>query len=89
MNRGVTISERELSAILTQTEITDEIVNDQQEYMNAFAMVRERMDFLKRTMTFGARFPAGEIFREDRSNMHRHRQDGIYLTSIDHVFIKS
>jgi ATP-dependent DNA helicase RecG len=34
--------------------------------MNAFAMVREGMEFLKRTMPLGARFPKGQIFREDR-----------------------
>jgi ATP-dependent DNA helicase RecG len=29
-------------------------------------MVREGMEFLKRTMPLGARFPKGQIFREDR-----------------------
>jgi len=48
------------------TEITGEIVDNRQEHMNAFAMVREGMEFLKRTMPLGARFPAGEVFREDR-----------------------
>jgi ATP-dependent DNA helicase RecG len=48
------------------TEITGEIVDNRQEHMNAFAMVREGMEFLKRTMPLGARFPKGQIFREDR-----------------------
>jgi ATP-dependent DNA helicase RecG len=48
------------------TEITGEIVDNRQEYMNAFAMVREGMAFLERTMPLGARFPPGQIFREDR-----------------------
>ncbi|MBN1567414.1 MAG: putative DNA binding domain-containing protein [Acidobacteria bacterium] len=48
------------------TEITGEIVDNRQEHMSAFAMVREGMEFLKRTMPLGARFPEGEIFREDR-----------------------
>ncbi|RPI71739.1 MAG: hypothetical protein EHM45_23140, partial [Desulfobacteraceae bacterium] len=48
------------------TEITGEIVDNRQEYMNAFAMVREGMAFLERTMPLGARFPKGKIFREDR-----------------------
>ncbi len=48
------------------TEITGEIVDNRQEYMNAFAMVREGMAFLERTMPLGARFPTGQIFREDR-----------------------
>jgi ATP-dependent DNA helicase RecG len=47
-------------------EITGEIVDNRQEYMNAFAMVREGMAFLERTMPLGARFPTGQIFREDR-----------------------
>src|SRR3990172_1949269 len=34
--------------------------------MNAFAMVREGMAFLERIMPLGARFPTGQIFREDR-----------------------
>ncbi|MEW6076467.1 MAG: Fic family protein [Thermodesulfobacteriota bacterium] len=48
------------------TEITGEIVDNRQEYLNAFAMVREGMAFLERTMPLGARFPTGQIFREDR-----------------------
>ena len=41
------------------TEITGEIVDNRQEQMNAFAMVREGMAFLERTMPLGARFPEG------------------------------
>ncbi|MBI2191316.1 MAG: hypothetical protein HYU36_04960 [Planctomycetes bacterium] len=48
------------------TEVTGEIVDNRQEHMNAFAMVREGMAFLERTMPLGARFPTGKIFREDR-----------------------
>ncbi len=48
------------------TEVTGEIVDNRQEHMNAFAMVREGMAFLERTMPLGARFPEGQIFREDR-----------------------
>jgi ATP-dependent DNA helicase RecG len=48
------------------TEIIGEIVDNRQEHMNAFAMVREGMEFLKRMMPLGARFPSGEVFREDR-----------------------
>ncbi|HEY5596554.1 MAG TPA: RNA-binding domain-containing protein, partial [Candidatus Bipolaricaulota bacterium] len=44
-------------------EITGEIVDNRQEHMNAFAMVREGMAFLERTMPLGARFPEGKIFR--------------------------
>jgi ATP-dependent DNA helicase RecG len=48
------------------TEITGEIVDNRQEQMNAFGVVREGMAFLERTMPLGARFPEGKIFREDR-----------------------
>ncbi len=48
------------------TEITGEIVDNRQEHMNAFGVVREGMAFLERTMPLGARFPEGKIFREDR-----------------------
>jgi ATP-dependent DNA helicase RecG len=48
------------------TEVTGEIVDNRQEHMNAFAMVRDGMAFLERTMPLGARFPEGKIFREDR-----------------------
>jgi ATP-dependent DNA helicase RecG len=48
------------------SEITGEIVDNRQEHMNAFAMVRESMAFLERTMPLGAHFPKGQIFREDR-----------------------
>lgn len=48
------------------TKITGEIVDNRQEHMNAFAMVRVGMAFLERTMPLGARFPTGKIFREGR-----------------------
>ncbi len=48
------------------TAVTGEIVDNRREYLNAFAMVREGMAFLERTMPLGARFPRGRLFREDR-----------------------
>lgn len=48
------------------TEVTGDIVDNRQEHMHAFAMVREGIAFLERTMPLGARFPTGKIFREDR-----------------------
>ena len=48
------------------TTVIGEIVDNRQEHINAFAMVREGMAFLERTMPLGARFPKGKIFREDR-----------------------
>jgi ATP-dependent DNA helicase RecG len=46
--------------------VIGDIVDNRQEHINAFAMVREGMAFLERTMPLGARFPTGQIFREDR-----------------------
>ncbi|MCC7519888.1 MAG: putative DNA binding domain-containing protein [Verrucomicrobiae bacterium] len=48
------------------TEVTGDIVDNRQEHMHAFAMVREGMAFFERTMPLGARFPEGKVFREDR-----------------------
>jgi len=46
------------------TEITGDILDNKQDHMHAFAIVREAMAWLDRTLA--ARFPPGEIFREDR-----------------------
>ena len=48
------------------TKITGDILDNQQEHLHAFAIVREGMAFLDRTLPLAARFPEGEIFREDR-----------------------
>jgi ATP-dependent DNA helicase RecG len=48
------------------TTVIGDIVDNRQEHINAFAMVREGMAFLERTLPLGARFPEGKIFREDR-----------------------
>jgi ATP-dependent DNA helicase RecG len=48
------------------TKITGDIVDNKQEYMNAFAMVREAIEWLDRTLPLAARFPPGAINREDR-----------------------
>jgi len=66
------------------TEITGEIVDNRQEHMNAFAMVREGMEFLKRTMPLGARFPAGEVFREDRFPVPLEALREILLNAVMH-----
>ncbi|MFH0880906.1 MAG: ATP-binding protein, partial [Lentisphaerota bacterium] len=66
------------------TEITGEIVDNRQENMNAFAMVREGMDFLRKTMPLGARFPAGEIFREDRFPVPLEALREILLNAVMH-----
>lgn len=66
------------------TEITGEIVDNRQERMNAFAMVREGMAFLERTMPLGARFPAGRVFREDRFPLPPDALREILLNAVMH-----
>jgi ATP-dependent DNA helicase RecG len=65
-------------------EITGEIVDNRQERMNAFAMVREGMAFLGRTMPLGARFPEGKIFREDRFPVPPNALREILLNAVMH-----
>lgn len=48
------------------TRITGDILDNKQEYMHAFAMVREAIAWLDRTLPLSARFPPGAINREDR-----------------------
>ncbi len=46
--------------------ITGDILDNKQEYLHAFAMVREAIAWLDRTLPLSARFPKGSILREDR-----------------------
>jgi ATP-dependent DNA helicase RecG len=48
------------------TKITGDILDNKQEYMHAFAMVREAMAFLDRTLPLSGHFVEGRIQREDR-----------------------
>lgn len=48
------------------TKITGDIVDNKQDYMHAFAMVREAIAWFDRTLPLSARFPKGSINREDR-----------------------
>lgn len=48
------------------TRITGDILDNKQENMHAFAMVREAIAWLDRTLPLSARFPKGAINREDR-----------------------
>lgn len=48
------------------TKITGDILDNRQEHLHAFAAVREAVAWLDRTLPLAARFPQGEIFREDR-----------------------
>ena len=59
-------------------------VDNRQERMHAFAMVREGMAFLERTMPLGARFPEGQIFREDRFPVPPNALREILLNAVMH-----
>lgn len=48
------------------TTITGDILDNKQEHLHAFAMVREAIAWLDRTLPLSARFPKGAINREDR-----------------------
>lgn len=48
------------------TKITGDILDNKQEYLHGFAMVREAIAWLDRTLPLSARFPTGAINREDR-----------------------
>lgn len=47
-------------------KITGDILDNKQEHLHAFAMVREAIAWLDRTLPLSARFPKGSILREDR-----------------------
>jgi ATP-dependent DNA helicase RecG len=48
------------------TTITGDILDNKLEHLHAFAMVREAIAWLDRTLPLAARFPKGSIQREDR-----------------------
>ncbi|MBD3162860.1 MAG: hypothetical protein GF355_14255 [Candidatus Eisenbacteria bacterium] len=48
------------------TKITGDILDNKQEHMHAFAMVREALAFLDRTLPLSGHFVEGRIQREDR-----------------------
>jgi hypothetical protein len=62
--REAAIQQRRISAG-TSTDVGD-ILDNRQEHLHAFAAVREATAWLDRTLPLAARFPEGEIFREDR-----------------------
>mgnify|MGYP001193021186 CR=1 FL=1 len=66
------------------TKITGDILDNKQEYMHAFAMVREGMAFLDRTLPLSARFPEGKIFREDRLPVPPNALREILLNAVMH-----
>ena len=62
--RQTAIEQRRLSAG-TSMDIGD-ILDNKQEYLHSFAMVRDAIARLDRTLPLSARFPPGAINREDR-----------------------
>lgn len=64
--------------------ITGDILDNKQEHMHAFAMVREGMAFLDRSLPPSARFPKGEIFREDRLPVPANALREILLNAVMH-----
>jgi len=66
------------------TKITGDILDNKQEHMHAFSMVRESMAWLDRTLPLAARFPKGEIFREDRLPVPADALREIILNAVMH-----
>lgn len=64
--------------------ITGDILDNKQEHLHAFAMVREGMAFLDRTLPLSARFPEGKIFREDRLPVPPNALREILLNAVIH-----
>jgi predicted HTH transcriptional regulator len=57
---------------------------NRQEHLHVFAMVREGVAFLERTLPIGAQFPKGRIFREDRLAVPRETLREILLNAVMH-----
>jgi len=66
------------------TKITGDILDNRQEHLHAFAMVREAMAWLDRTLPLAAHFPAGQIFREDRLPVPPEALREILLNAVMH-----
>ena len=66
------------------TKITGDILDNKQEHLHAFAIVREAMAWLDRTLPLAARFPPGEIFREDRLPVPAEALREVLLNAVMH-----
>lgn len=64
--------------------VTGDILDNKQEHVHAFAIVREGMAFLDRTLPLSAHFPEGEIFREDRLPVPPNALREILLNTVMH-----
>jgi ATP-dependent DNA helicase RecG len=65
-------------------KITGDILDNRQEHLHAFDMVREAMAWLDRTLPLAAHFPPGEIFREDRLPVPAEALREIILNAVMH-----
>jgi hypothetical protein len=50
------------------TKIAGDILDNKQEYLHAFVMVREAIGWIDRTLPLSTRFPPGAVNREDRAH---------------------
>ncbi len=66
------------------TRVTGDILDNKQEHLHAFAMVREAMAFLDRTLPLAGHFPKGQIFREDRLPVPPESLREILLNAVMH-----
>ncbi|MCL2777399.1 MAG: hypothetical protein FWD73_05295 [Polyangiaceae bacterium] len=66
------------------TKITGDILDNKQEHMHAFAMVREAIAWLDRILPLAGRFPKGSIFREDRQPVPPEALREIIINAVIH-----
>ncbi|HKP95287.1 MAG TPA: ATP-binding protein [Fibrobacteria bacterium] len=66
------------------TTVLGDILDNRQEHLNAFALVREALAFLDRTLPLSARFPKGTIQREDRLPVPPEALREILLNAVMH-----
>ena len=64
--------------------ITGDILDNRQEHLHAFAMVREAMAWLDRTLPLAAHFPPGGIYREDRLPVPAEALREVILNAVMH-----
>ena len=66
------------------SKITGDILDNRQEHLNAFAIVREAVAWLDRTLPLAAHFPPGEIFRGDRLPVPAEALREVILNAVMH-----
>ena len=66
------------------TSITGDILDNKQEHMHAFAMVREAIAWLDRILPLAGYFPKGSILREDRQPVPAEALREVILNAVMH-----